>query len=297
MDPADRAPVALAFELEVGNVCIASEGVGREWGPFFPFRSREDLLASASGGPGGGALALRLRIDRPLGEVFERRGCSVWAVPVGSSFVRAARPGDRVRSRHMLVGGTATQATLILKREKHAGVGRVVFRPTPTVPVVVRIGDVVRRSAPYDFPDLADLVGEKDFEVLVSYRPREPQGFLEPLGDGSGVTWAVGLDDLGRGEWIWSKPFEYLGGEAHFVCFPGGNESTDVGGEETLVGEDAGAAEFCSVYVQITGGRGGRWHLECGDAYNGGVIDPCEAATSIGLENAPRSDTLLVILR
>jgi len=52
-----------------------------------------------------------------------------------------------------------------------------------------------------------------------------------------------------------------------------------------------------SVYVQITGGRGGRWHLECGDAYNGGVIDPCEAATSIGLENAPRSDTLLVILR
>jgi hypothetical protein len=193
----------------------------------------------------------------------------------------------------MLVGGTATQASLILKREKHAGIGRVLFRPAPTVPVVVRIGDVVRRSPPYDFTDLADLVGETEFEVIVSYRPREPQGFLEPLEDGSGITWAVGLDNLGRGEWIWSKLFGFLGGEAHFVCFPGGNEATDTMVEE----EDGEVTALCSVYVQITGGRGGRWHLECGDTYNGGVIDPCEAATSIGLENVPRSDTLVVILR
>jgi hypothetical protein len=192
----------------------------------------------------------------------------------------------------MLVGGVSTQATLVLKREKHADVARVLFRPAPSVPVVVRIGNVVRRSAPYDFTDLADLVGETDFEVIVSYRPREPQGFLEPLDDGSGITWAVGLDNLGKGDWIWSKPFGYLGGEAHFVCFPGGNEATD-----TSCGEDGDTTELCSVYVQINGGRGGRWHMECGDTFNGGVIDPCEAATSIGLENAPKSDTLIVILR
>jgi hypothetical protein len=193
----------------------------------------------------------------------------------------------------MLVGGTATQASLIVKRQKHPDVGRVLFRPPPTVPVVVRIGNVVRRSAPYDFQDLADLIGANNFEVLVSYRPREPEGFLEPLDDGSGVTWAVGLDDLGRGEWIWSKSFGYLGGEANFICFPGGNEATDA----MMVSEDGDASAFCSVYVQLTGGRGGRWHLECGDTYNGGVIDPCEAATSIGLENVPRSETLVVTLR
>lgn len=294
-DPA-AASVAVAFELEVGNVRIGSEGLGNEWGPFFPFRSREALLASGDGGPGGGALALRLRIDHPLGEVFEGRGCSVWAVPVGSSFVRRARPGDRIRSRPLLVGGAATQACLILKREKHPGFGRVLFRPAPTVPVVVRIGDVVRRSAPYDFEDLADLVGETNFEVIVNYRPREQQGFLEPLEDGYGIKWVAGLDNLAKGEWIWSKSFEYLGGEAHFVCFPGGNEATQCRGEGSQLDDDGGANALCSVYVQITGGRGGRWHLECGDTYNGGVIDPCEAATSIGLENVPRSDTLIVIL-
>jgi len=66
--------------------------------------------------------------------------------------------------------------------------------------------------------------------------------------------------------------------------------------ELEVLHEDNDEEEVCSVYVQLTGGRGGQWKLEAPGVINHGVIDPCESATSFGLENVTRMETLEVTL-
>lgn len=282
------APAA-AYMLSCGSQTMSLDGVAsvrgrqpRTWKPVAFFKTREDFLEEAA--TGGDRIAFALDIDRPLGNVTERPNRTVWHVPVGSDFVRKARPGTRIRSRRLTLRSVTTRCTIFLKRAKHPGIGRVCFAPRLPFPVSVRIGETVRHEPPYDFENLADLVGLEEFDVMIVRRAPEPEGFLDGVGSAS-ISWTVGLDDLPRGECVGSKQFDFMGGTARFVIFPGGNMVADDEDEEV-----------CSVYVQLTGGRGGEWRLAAPGVSNLGVVDPCEATTSFGLENVTRAETLEVFL-
>lgn len=280
---------AAAYMLSCGSQTISLDGVAsvrgrqpRTWAPVAFFQTREDFLDEAQ--RGGGSIDFELDIDHPLGDVTERPTRTVWHVPVGSDFVRRARPGARIRSRRMTIRSVTARCTIFLKRAKHPGVGRVCFAPRLPFPVSVCIGDTVRHEPPYDFDNLADLVGQEAFDVVIIRRAPAPEGFVDGVGSAR-ISWTVGLDPLPRGECVGSKQFDFMGGSARFVIFPGGNMVADDEDEEV-----------CSVYVQLTGGRGGEWKLAAPGITNCGVIDPCEATTSFGLENVTRTETLEVFL-